>query len=242
MDFIEKNPPAISFPPLLREKAEQALGDGKRVRPWFMERVCRFLDLDFAPLVDAAEGIEWIHTASLLHDDVVDDDSTRRGKPSYHSLYGRAEAVLFGDYFFLHALRIFQAEKYRRSVFPLLLNTVHDMTEGQIAEAQGTVSTEEGYWSYSTSKTARLFELCAQIPLTYYGKSSPPALMFAQKYGLAFQVADDLSEEDLGKDPLNIQHFMSRTDAVEKFRSLCGEMKALRVIPVEELPFIPFEE
>ncbi len=226
----------------MREKAEYALGNGKRVRPWFMERICQSLGLDFSPLRDAGEGIEWIHAASLLHDDVVDDDSTRRGKPSYPSRFGRSEAVLFGDYLFLHALEIFQRENYRNTLFPLVLNAVRDMTEGQIAESQHTITTREGYESYALSKTARLFELCAQIPLTYYGKSSPPALMLAQKYGLAFQIADDLSEEDLQRDPLNIQHFMTRTHAKEKFHTLTHEMRKLHVIPVEELPFIPFEE
>jgi geranylgeranyl pyrophosphate synthase len=237
------NHPALGlFPLSLREKAEYALGNGKRVRPWFMERICQSLQLDYTPLKDAGEGIEWIHAASLLHDDVVDQDSMRRGKPSYPSKFGRSEAVLLGDYLFLHALGLFQNESYRNTIFPLVLNAVRDMTEGQIAESQKTITTREGYYAYALSKTARLFELCAQIPLTYYGKSSPPALMFAQKYGLAFQIADDLSEEDLEEDPLNIQHFMTRKEAKEKFLSLREEMKVLRVISVEELPFISFEE
>jgi octaprenyl-diphosphate synthase len=231
-----------NIPLLLREKAAYALGEGKQVRPWFMERICQKVGLDFVPLTDAAQGIEWIHTASLLHDDVVDDDFMRRGKKSFFARYGRSQAVLFGDYFFLQAMRVFQKKKYRSGIFPLVLNAVCDMTEGQLAEARGTVSTKEGYVSYALSKTARLFEVCAQIPLTFYGKINPSVIMFAQKYGLAFQIADDLSEEDVENDALNIQHFISRKESFAYFNALKKEMETLRVIPVTELPFIAFEK
>lgn len=215
-----------------------AFTGGKRARPWLLQRTCMELGVDPSPLWDAATAIELIHAASLVHDDIVDHDTTRRGKVNVPSRYGLEQGILYGDYLFLAALELLAQKKYPSSFTRMAIQTVKAMTTAQLMETQGRVDSEEAYWRYAQGKTAELFGLCARIPLEFSGNTHLAAVEFAKTYGLAFQVADDLSEE---KDEVCLQRFIGKEKAQEKFNSQLDEMRRFGFIPVEELPFIGIE-
>ncbi|MBM3282562.1 MAG: hypothetical protein FJY86_04475 [Candidatus Diapherotrites archaeon] len=199
-----------------------------------MERICAELNVDAQPLYDAMVGIELIHAASLVHDDIVDEDVERREKPSFHSEYGMKNSVLYGDYFFVSALQLFSQKKYPREIMTHVLSAVQQMTDAQLMETQEKVVDLESYVTYANGKTTSLFELCARIPLEYYGITHRHALSFAQKYGLAFQLSDDLSEE---KDELNIQRFVGRENALNYLNQIWKELDEMSFITRNELTF-----
>ena len=215
-----------------------ALGGGKHVRPWLVLRTCEELEIDPQPLWDAITGIELLHAASLVHDDIVDHDLTRRGNPNLPARVGVEQSVLYGDYLFLAALELFSQKKYPPSFAQMAVRVVKEMTHAQLMETQGKVDREETYWKYAQGKTAELFGLCARIPLEFSGTTHASSVAFAKTYGLAFQVADDLSEE---KEEVCLQRFIGKEAAQQKFQSLLEELKRLDFIPVEELPFIGVE-
>jgi octaprenyl-diphosphate synthase len=213
-----------------------AISNGKHVRPAFMERICAELNVDAQPLHDAMAGIELIHAASLVHDDIVDEDVKRREKPSFPAAYGMKNSILYGDYFFVSALQLFSQKKYPREILSHVLSTVQQMTDAQLMEAQEKVVDVESYMHYAAGKTGSLFELCARIPLEYYGLTHHHAISFAQKYGLGFQLSDDLSEN---KDELCIQRFVGRENATMQLAQLKNEIDAMKFIPSRELTFHP---
>lgn len=215
-----------------------AFTGGKHARPWLLQRTCMELGLDPSPLWDASTAIELIHAASLVHDDIVDHDPTRRGEKNIPSRYGLEQGILYGDYLFLAALELLSQPKYPAAFARMAVQTVKAMTQAQLMEVQGRVDNETAYWRYAQGKTAELFGLCARIPLEFSGTTHPGAVDFATTYGLAFQVADDLSEE---KDEVCLQRFIGREKALERFRSQIGMLKDFHFIPVEELPFIGIE-
>lgn len=211
-----------------------AIANGKHVRPAFMERVCAELNVDPQPLYDAMVGIELIHAASLVHDDIVDEDVERREKPSFHASFGMKNSVLYGDYFFVSALQLFSQKKYPREMMEHVLSAVQLMTDAQLMETHERVGDVDTYTTYALGKTASLFELCARVPLDYYGLTHRNAVSFAQKYGLAFQLSDDLSEE---KDELCIQRFVGRENAFLFLKKTQHELEEMKFIPANELVF-----
>lgn len=220
--------------PTHHDALSYAISNGKHIRPIFLERVCHALRVDAQPLYDAAAGIELIHAASLVHDDIVDEDAQRREKPSFHTAYGMKNSVLYGDYFFVSALQLFSQKKYPREIMSHVFSAVQQMTDAQLMETQEKVLDIESYVTYASGKTASLFELCARIPLEYYGLTHRNAISFAQKYGLAFQLSDDLGDE---KDELCIQRFVGRTHANAYLNRLRGELDSMSFIPAHELTF-----
>lgn len=222
--------------PVHQDALAYAISNGKHVRPAFMERICAELNVDPQPLYDAMVGIELIHAASLVHDDIVDEDVERREKPSFHTTYGMKNSVLYGDYFFVSALQLFSQKKYPREMIGHVLSAVQLMTDAQLMETQEKVVDLDTYTNYANGKTASLFELCARIPLEYYGITHRHALQFAQKYGLAFQLSDDLSET---KDELCIQRFVGRENAFLFLNKIQRELDEMKFIPANELVFHP---
>lgn len=213
-----------------------AISNGKHVRPAFMERICAELNVDAQPLYDAMVGIELIHAASLVHDDIVDEDMVRRDKPSFPAEFGLKNSVLYGDYFFVSALQLFSQKKYPREIMSHVLLAVLQMTDAQLMETQEKVVDFDTYLNYAAGKTASLFELCARIPLEYYGLTHRNAVLFAQKYGLAFQLSDDLGEE---KNEINIQRFLGLENASAYLKQIRKELDEMKFIPTEELVFHP---
>ena len=179
---------------------------GKRLRPLLMMEVCRMLGGDVERVVPLAVGIEYIHMASLLHDDVVDGAHTRRGKPSANALFGNQAVVLGGDYFYAKALWLY-ANYGNLQAVEMVSRAVMHMSQSQLLEllALGKLISEEEYFRIIEGKTGALFG--ASMGVGALMAESPLAEEFYQmglKVGRAFQLIDDAldyssSEERLGK-------------------------------------------
>ena len=179
---------------------------GKRLRPLLMMEVCRMLGGDVERVIPLAVGIEYIHMASLLHDDVVDGAHTRRGRPSANALFGNQAVVLGGDYFYAKALWLY-ANYGNLQAVEMVSRAVMHMSQSQLLEllALGKLISEEEYFRIIDGKTGDLFG--ASMGVGALMAESPLAEEFYQmglKVGRAFQLIDDAldyssSEERLGK-------------------------------------------
>jgi octaprenyl-diphosphate synthase len=179
---------------------------GKRLRPLLMMEVCRVLGGDVEKVIPLAVGIEYIHMASLLHDDVVDGAHTRRGRPSANVLFGNQVVVLGGDYFYAKALWLY-ANYGNLQAVEMVSRAVMHMSQSQLLEllSLGKLISEEEYFKIIDGKTGALFG--ASMGVGALMAESPLAEEFYQmglKVGRAFQLIDDAldyssSEERLGK-------------------------------------------
>ncbi len=179
---------------------------GKRLRPLLMMEVCRMLGGDVERVIPLAVGIEYIHMASLLHDDVVDGAHTRRGRPSANVLFGNQAVVLGGDYFYAKALWLY-ANYGNLQAVEMVSRAVMHMSQSQLLEllSLGKLISEEEYFRIIDGKTGALFG--ASMGVGALMAESPLAEEFYQmglKVGRAFQLIDDAldyssSEERLGK-------------------------------------------
>lgn len=170
---------------------------GKRLRPLIvllMAKACGYQGQDHIKL---AAVIEFIHTATLLHDDVVDNSDLRRGQKTANSVWGNEAAVLVGDFLYSKAFQILVNVGDLR-VMQVLADATNTMAEGealQLIERHNPETTEGGYLNVIRSKTAKLFEAAAQIG-ALLGNISPTIEAAALQYGLhlgtAFQLMDDI--------------------------------------------------
>jgi geranylgeranyl pyrophosphate synthase len=189
-------------------------GSGKRLRPALALLIGQLGTVEPDALNHMATGVELLHTASLVHDDVVDESDTRRGSATLFRRVGNALAVLVGDYLFSQAARACVATG-NLDVVRLFAETLGAMAQGQIDEANTHVRsdhawrtvTSEQYFRTIRGKTASLFILACQGTglLARLRPAEVAALeSYGENLGLAFQVVDDIldftsTEEVLGK-------------------------------------------
>jgi octaprenyl-diphosphate synthase len=184
-------------------------GGGKRIRPLFLLTSARLLGYKGDGHITLAGVIECIHTASLLHDDVVDGAELRRGQPAAHSLWGNQVVILVGDYLYSNALRT-AVSLNSHKIMEAVSGATTRMTEGEIfqLEKSGDIKmTEEEYLRIISAKTAGLISAACRMAAALAGR--PPEdeealAAFGLKSGMAFQMADDIldymaEEEGLGK-------------------------------------------
>jgi octaprenyl-diphosphate synthase len=171
-------------------------GRGKRLRPGILllSAECAGGATESSSVLAAV--VEVIHTASLVHDDVVDGSASRRGRRSANAEWGNKVSVLLGDYLLAEGLGLLSAEDRVRYV-PGLLQVARWMCEGQIREllSAGRRLTEEKYLEIARAKTGALFGLCGRMGVESGGGSPEMAAAlerFGQSFGVAFQVADDI--------------------------------------------------
>src|SRR5829696_9875584 len=137
---------------------------GKRIRPMVTLLACGACGGDMRPAVPYAVAAELTHSATLLHDDVIDDGPVRRGQPASRVIWGNAVSVLSGDWLLTRALEIVAAEPARSAALPSLLATMRRLVEGEVLQLslRGSFSaTEEDYFGVVKGKTASLFGWCA---------------------------------------------------------------------------------
>ena len=183
---------------------------GKRLRPLLLvlsARLCGYKE-DYAKTVSTA--LEYLHAATLLHDDIVDDAILRRGKTVAHSLYGNATTVLVGDFLLARALTIC-ADSGKIKVIHIISDLTENMSTGEVHQLmrKGDVSlTEDEYLEVIRRKTAVLFQAACTVSAVIADapKEKEKALSdFGYHLGIAFQMADDLFDytmdtADLGKE------------------------------------------
>jgi geranylgeranyl pyrophosphate synthase len=174
-------------------------GSGKRLRPALALLACRLGETPRPVMVDMAVGVELLHAASLVHDDVVDDSPTRRGEATLYTRVGNALAVLVGDYLFSQSAARCVATGHQR-VIGLFAATLGLMVEGQIREASGgsrphLTLTRDDYVRTIFGKTASLFVLACEGGALLGGASEKRVLAlreFGRSIVLAFQMVDDI--------------------------------------------------
>ncbi len=182
---------------------------GKRIRPIFLllsADLCGYKGQNRTLL---AAIIEAIHTASLLHDDVIDGAETRRGRPTAHSIWGNQIVILTGDFLYSNALKLAVAQKNQK-IMEALSEATTRMTEGEILQLHKTGDpdiTRDEYFEIISAKTGVLISAACRIAgiLANQPEEKEMALSrFGMKTGIAFQLADDVldyvaEQKDLGK-------------------------------------------
>jgi len=184
-------------------------GGGKRLRPLLAILSARALGYQGSAHTTAAAFIEFIHTATLLHDDVVDESDMRRGKATANAAFGNAASVLVGDFIYTRSFQM-MTELGSMKILKLMSDAVNIIAEGEVLQLMNCNdpdTTEESYMQVIYSKTARLFEAATQIGaiLTDSPADVELALQNYGKYlGTAFQLIDDVMDytadgEEMGK-------------------------------------------
>ena len=180
---------------------------GKQMRPMFIFLTAKMLGKVSDQTYDAASLVELLHTATLVHDDVVDDANERRGFFSINALWKNKVAVLVGDYMLSRVL-LLSIEKNNVRMLEIIARAVREMSEGellQIEKARKLDITEEIYFEVIRQKTASLIATCCESAAVSVDREdfAPTMRQFGELVGLAFQIKDDIFDygtpENIGK-------------------------------------------
>ncbi len=172
-------------------------GTGKRMRPTLFFLAAYNSQRSLFPYVEAAVALELIHTASLLHDDVLDQASIRRGKSTVHEKWNNKISILTGDYFLSQAFKMLVSYEDWR-LMEIITGLVRNMTEGEIEQAFADISLtdlEERYFRWIGKKSASFFAVCCRAGSLISGGGTYEQDKwsdFGYNLGLAFQLIDDL--------------------------------------------------
>ena len=192
-------------PDELREEVEHvALAGGKRVRPTVTVLVCEALDGDVDRAVDYAVGVELVHNASLVIDDIIDESDLRRGSESVWAAFGHGPAIIASDGLLGEAFALFSTdERAMRAVSEAMV----ELGEGEASELVEQPTTESEYRTLARRKTGALFRAAAELGAI--AADADPCTVeavgdYAERVGVAFQMRDDVLDatadtEKLGK-------------------------------------------
>ena len=181
---------------------------GKRMRPMLILLAAKNFGTVSEVTQNAAVGLELLHTASLVHDDVVDESKERRGQASVNASYDNKVAVLVGDYIVSTALlRVSLTDNQK--IIQLLAELGRTLAAGeilQLSNIQNQEISEDVYYQISNNKTAALVEACAKIGASSAGATDEEvaaAAKFGQNIGMIFQIRDDIFDyfdsKEIGK-------------------------------------------
>lgn len=206
----EFNQQSISAVPAITEIGQYLqVSGGKRLRPTLVLLSAKLCGYEGPSAVRLGAVVELIHTATLVHDDVIDEADTRRGRPSTNSRWGNHMSVLAGDWLYMQAFNVALAERNFK-ILDVLIGLTQVMVEGELLQLtllRKLKLTEDEYFELSYRKTACLFSASLRLG-AILGRKSEDVEMKLGTYGinlgLAFQLVDDLldftsSEEKLGK-------------------------------------------
>lgn len=196
--------------PLVNQIAEYIIGaGGKRIRPVLVLLFAKAFDYRGTDHHVLAAVIEFIHTATLLHDDVVDESSMRRGRQTANALFGNSASVLVGDFVYSRSFQMMVALDNMR-VMQIVAEATNVIAEGEVLQLLNMHNpdvTEADYLNVIRSKTAKLFEAAAQLGALIAGATESgmaAAGEYGRSIGTAFQLIDDVLDytgnaEDIGK-------------------------------------------
>ena len=182
---------------------------GKRIRPTLVILFAKAFGYSGADHHTLAAVVEFIHTATLLHDDVVDESSLRRGQPTANALFGNAASVLVGDFIYTRAFQMMVSVGNAR-VMAIMAEATNVIAEGEVAQLMNMRDpdlTEARYLQVIHAKTAKLFEAAAMLGALVAGapeNAISAAAQYGRSLGTAFQLIDDLLDytgdpESIGK-------------------------------------------
>ena len=174
---------------------------GKRIRPRLVLLASQALGFDGPERYELAATVEFIHTATLLHDDVVDESALRRGRQTANAMFGNAASVLVGDFLYSRAFQMMVGTQ-RMRVLEVLADATNVIAEGEVLQLMNMHDadlTVEQYVQVIRFKTAKLFEASAQIGAVLAGATADQEQAcadYGRALGTAFQLIDDLLDYD----------------------------------------------
>jgi octaprenyl-diphosphate synthase len=210
-------------------------GGGKRLRPALLLLSCKLLNYSGQGAVKLGAVVEIIHTATLVHDDIIDEAQTRRGRPAANTQWGNAKCVLAGDWLYMQAFKIAVQERNFK-VLDALIDLTQAMVEGELLQIErlGKAISLDEHFELIHRKTAFLFSVCMKMGGILAGASDADQNRlseYGRNLGMAFQIVDDVldltaSEEVLGKPvasdlregkaTMAVLHALERCDAAER--------------------------
>src|SRR3989441_6374593 len=231
------------------------LNGGKRIRPALVLLSCKMCGYEGAAALRLGSIVELLHTATLVHDDVIDQAETRRGHPSTNSRWGNHTSVLAGDWLYMQAFNIALAERNFK-ILDLLIGLTQVMVEGELLQLTSLRKidvTEDEYLELAYRKTAVLFAACLRLGAILGGRSDEEEMKlgaYGTNLGLAFQLIDDLldftsSEKKIGKPIGNdLREGKVTLPLIYALRDCCPEEceKVARVLEERGFHSVRFEE
>ena len=183
-------------------------GGGKRIRPALLLLSAKLFNYKGTGAVKLASVVEIIHTATLVHDDIIDEAQTRRGRPAANTQWGNSKCVLAGDWLYMQAFKIAVQER-NFHILDVLIELTQQMVEGELLQMEklGSLISPQEYLDLIYRKTACLFSVCMRVGGILGGATAEQEARLGQygrALGLAFQIVDDVldltaSESVLGK-------------------------------------------
>jgi len=183
-------------------------GGGKRIRPALLLLSSRLFPYHGRGAVRLGAVVEIIHTATLVHDDIIDEAETRRGRPAANTQWGNSKCVLAGDWLYMQAFKIAVQERNFR-ILDTLIELTQQMVEGELLQIErlGKLVSLDEHFDLIYRKTACLFSVCMRLGAILGGATAEQEASLAQyghDLGMAFQIVDDVldltaSESVLGK-------------------------------------------
>ncbi|MCL5429585.1 MAG: polyprenyl synthetase family protein [Chloroflexi bacterium] len=185
------------YHPSLKKALDQLLDSGgKRVRPTVVLLVSSMLGVDKEDSLNLAAAVELLHTATLVHDDLIDGSTLRRGSPTLNSTWNAPATILAGDFLFSQAASL-GARVDSTEVMRMFAGTLSTIVNGEIAQIfeRNSVTHREDYNQRIYAKTATMFEMAARAPAYLVGvedQYSEALRVYGYSVGMAFQIVDDV--------------------------------------------------
>jgi len=183
-------------------------GGGKRIRPALLLLASKLFGYTGRGAVRLGAVVEIIHTATLVHDDIIDEAQTRRGRPAANTQWGNSKCVLAGDWLYMQAFKIAVQERNFR-ILDVLIDLTQQMVEGELLQIEklGKCISLDEHFDLIYRKTACLFAVCMRMGAILAGATEEEEKRmgdYGRSLGMAFQIVDDVldltaSEEVLGK-------------------------------------------
>ena len=183
-------------------------GGGKRLRPALLLLSSKLFDYEGRGAIKLGAVVEIIHTATLVHDDIIDEAETRRGRPAANTQWGHSKCVLAGDWLYMQAFKVAVQERNFR-VLDALIDLTQQMVEGELLQMEklGYLISLDEHIDLIYRKTACLFSVCMRLGAILGGatpEQEEQVARYGRDLGMAFQIVDDVldltaSENVLGK-------------------------------------------
>ena len=201
MDAVIKHRLRSEVPLVSQVSSYIVAAGGKRLRPALLLLMCGALGFRGDQRYNLAAVVEFIHTATLLHDDVVDESTLRRGRATANEAFGNPASVLVGDFLYSRAFQM-MVDAGNMRVMQTLAEATNVIAEGEVLQLMNMHDaslSEDGYLRVIRSKTAKLFEASARLAALLAGSShliEQSCADYGQSLGTAFQVIDDILDYD----------------------------------------------
>lgn len=231
---------------LIRTVADYIVGaGGKRLRPAVLLMIARALGYRGDAHIELAAVIEFIHTATLLHDDVVDESDLRRGKSTANALFGNAASVLVGDFLYSRSFQM-MVEVGSMRVMQILANATNRIAEGEVLQLMNIHDPsvdEERYFGVVERKTATLFEAGARIAAVLAGAApdiEERCAAYGASLGRSFQIIDDVLDysgqvDEIGKRlGDDLREGKVTLPLIHALRSVAGEQREVVAAAIRE--------